>query len=404
MTKKARSLRPTRLGSIEQPVLLTALALITVHLVDLSGLSSLGSVLVVLGLPAIVALTYPRLRRSGRVALALIPGLLTFGTGLVSAGFHTVNFGFEWSDLTGLGYAAGGLALVGLGLGVAIRRAGDQPSVRGRRRALRALGTLVAIPVLFVFLFMPLFFALFISHPIRLPLDSADLGRPYDEVSFKAEDGTRLAGWYVPSRNGAAVIVMHGSGGNRGGSVRHARMYARHGYGVLLFDQRGHGASGGHGNLLGWNAYPDVEAAIDFVQHRPGVRHVAAHGLSMGGEVLLGAAARDRRIEALVSDGAERVEEEAPLSFDTLEAVGGQDAPEPLAEATARIAPRPVLLISSDRRKGESDSNEVFRRSIGASATHWAIPDAGHTAGLRVHPAEYEARAVGFMDRALGLR
>ena len=33
----------------------------------------------------------------------------------------------------------------------------------------------------------------------------------------------------------------------------------------------------------------------------------------------------------------------------------------------------------------------------------WELPDTGHTAGLRTHPAAYERRTVGFLDRALGV-
>jgi hypothetical protein len=47
---------------------------------------------------------------------------------------------------------------------------------------------------------------------------------------------TREAGWYRPSRNGAAVLLVHGGGGDRSGPLRHARMLARHGDGVLLYD------------------------------------------------------------------------------------------------------------------------------------------------------------------------
>ena len=57
--------------------------------------------------------------------------------------------------------------------------------------------------------------------------------RPFDlaheDVSLHTRDGLRLAAWYVPSRNGAAVVVVHGGGGTRNGSERHARMLARAG-------------------------------------------------------------------------------------------------------------------------------------------------------------------------------
>ena len=70
------------------------------------------------------------------------------------------------------------------------------------------------------------------------------------------DDGRKLSAWYVPSRNGAAVLVSHGSGGSRGRLPRHVRMLARHGYGVLALDNPGNGESEGHSNGLGDNAQP----------------------------------------------------------------------------------------------------------------------------------------------------
>jgi hypothetical protein len=34
----------------------------------------------------------------------------------------------------------------------------------------------------------------------------------------------------------------------------------------------------------------------------------------------------------------------------------------------------------------------------------WTFPGAGHTAGLRERPAEYERRVIGFLDRDLQRR
>ena len=48
-------------------------------------------------------------------------------------------------------------------------------------------------------------------------------------VQFTTSDGLLLKGWYVPSRNGAAVISFPG----RASSQQRAKLLARHGYGVL---------------------------------------------------------------------------------------------------------------------------------------------------------------------------
>ena len=102
--------------------------------------------------------------------------------------------------------------------------------------------------------------------------------------------------------------MSHGSGGSRGRLPAHVRMLARHGYGVLALDNPGNGESDGHSNGLGDNAQPGLKAGIDYLAQRPDVQpgRIAGFGLSLGGEVLLEAAAHDRRLAAVVSDGATR--------------------------------------------------------------------------------------------------
>src|SRR5512145_1600765 len=66
----------------------------------------------------------------------------------------------------------------------------------------------------------------------------AELGLTYENITLTTADGLKLKGWYIPSHNQAAVIALHGYGGNRLGALSYAEMLARHDYGVLLYDQR----------------------------------------------------------------------------------------------------------------------------------------------------------------------
>jgi predicted acyl esterase len=75
---------------------------------------------------------------------------------------------------------------------------------------------------------------------------------------------------------------------------------------VLLLDRRGEGASDGDINLYGWNGEPDLRAAIAYLRHRPDVDpdRIGGLGLSVGGELMLQAAAHDRGLRAVVAEGA----------------------------------------------------------------------------------------------------
>ena len=111
---------------------------------------------------------------------------------------------------------------------------------------------------------MPVAIAYVGSHAARSEVPPAQLGTAYEDVTLETSDGLELEGWYVPSRNGAAVIVFPGRSGTR----KQARMLARNGYGVLLYDRRGEGASEGDPNGWGWDFDKDIRAGIDFLKQR----------------------------------------------------------------------------------------------------------------------------------------
>jgi pimeloyl-ACP methyl ester carboxylesterase len=261
-------------------------------------------------------------------------------------------------------------------------------------------------------------FAMQITHAPRWAIQESSLGIPHDEVQIATADGHKLSAWYVPSRNRTAVLLSHGSGGSRERLVAHIRMLARHGYGVLALDNPGNGESEGHANGLGDNAQPGIDAALGWLSRRPDVdpSRIAAYGTSLGGEVVLERAARDPRISAVVADGAARPSDSTDaadvgateqaitwLTMQVVRGVSGTHSAPSLFGLMPRISPRPVLLIAGGAIEPEVVTNRRYRSLGGPNVDLWTVPGAGHTAGLRTRPAEYERRVTGFLDRALGL-
>jgi pimeloyl-ACP methyl ester carboxylesterase len=254
------------------------------------------------------------------------------------------------------------------------------------------------------------------THAPRWEIQDASLDIAHEQVRIDASGGRELSAWYVPSRNGAALLVGHGSGGSRERVLEEIRMLARHGYGVLAFDLFGNGESSGHSNGLGDNAQPAVDAALGWLARRRDVSpdRIGAFGSSLGGEVLLEATARDPRLHAVVSDGAKRPEDDhsiderplnqrvqAALMLHATRAIGGTRAAPSLDGLMPRIAPRPVLLIAAGGDPQEIPVNRRYRDAAGSSAELYEIPDAGHTSGITAHPREYERRVITFLDGAL---
>jgi pimeloyl-ACP methyl ester carboxylesterase len=416
-TAPPRTRRGGGLARLERPLLAGGLALVAAHLLDLALSGPDTTVLGVLGIVAVPAAwvaLQPRLIRPTRFALALVVGLLAIGFGVVSHGLHVVNSGPDWRDLTGVGMIAGGVLL--LASGAAALAAPKGP--RGRHPVLHAAGWVAgAAVVLFVFV-LPLSQVLQILHAPRWAIQEASLGIPHEEVAVPTADGRELSAWWVPSRNGAAVLLMHGSGGSRERVVRHVEMLARHGYGVLALDNPGNGESEGHSNGLGDNAQPAVDAGLDWLSQRDGVDpdRIAGYGLSLGAEVLIEAAARDERLRTVVADGATRPQDAEDaldpaateravtwLMLKGIRGVSGMRTSTSLNPLISKIAPRPVLLVAGGGFKQEIPANRTYREHGGPTTQLYELPEASHTGGLRARPAEYERRATAFLDRALGL-
>jgi fermentation-respiration switch protein FrsA (DUF1100 family) len=334
----------------------------------------------------------------------------------IEAVHYTTHGGPSGDDFTGLLAIPAGLALLGLGLQTLwTSRHRDTGLVRTsvRRGAIALASAFGAI-----FLLFPIGYAYVGTHAARPPVADIDLGSAaVEDVELHTSDGLTLEGSYVPSRNGAAVIVAFG----RKGTQPHARYLARHGYGVLIFDRRGEGESDGDPNPYAWNeGERDLDAAIEFLRDRPDVEpgRIGGLGLSVGGETFLQTAAHNGDLDAVASEGASSRSVGELLSvpggspaavainsvITPATAVFSDAEPPPhLVDLVDEIAPRPMFLIYASKGTGgeEKRANRAFYRAAGGPKAIWEIPEAGHVGGLEARPGEYEQRVTGFFDRSL---
>jgi len=408
----------------QRSLFLLGTALVAVHVADdnflqppagTSPADHLAGGLVPIVLLAAAAWGYGRVRAGWRGLLALVVGILGVGIGGIEAGYYTTAVGPSGDDFTGLLAIPAGLLLVGLGavtLWQSRRRDGTMLRRVIRRALLTVAGALAAF-----FVVQSVLFAYAITHIARAEVPANELGVAHENVSFTTSDGLQLHGWYIPSRNGAAVVDFPG----RLGTQAHARMLARHGYGVLLFDRRGEGASEGAGNMLGWGGDKDIIAAVDWLKKRPDVDpdRIGGIGFSVGGELMLEAAAKDPDLAAVVSDGAG-----ARQLHEDKKAFSGRDfwtmspafavmtgavtvfsdtaPPATLTDLVPRIAPRPLLFIwAPDGGNATEVLTPEYHRVAGPNASLWAIPHAQHIKGIEAQPRAYERRVVAFFDDAL---
>ena len=368
----------------------------------------LAAALVPLALLSAAAASYPRLQPGARAALAAVLGVLSIEGGALAIADVSRGPG-RAADWTGFFLWPAGLALCGLAM-VELRR----PSKRSGHRYLRR-GSIAVASVLAAFsLVLPVGLALYATHRPRADVAAADLGAPYRTVTVRTSDGLDLAGWYVRSRNGAAVISFP----TRVGKLDQTRMLVRHGYGVLVLDMRGYEGSDGSPNAFGWGATKDIDAGVAWLRRQLDVQagRIGGIGFSVGGEQMLEAAADNPHLRAVVSEGAgERSVRETlmygwraalavPMSTvktAALAVLSGTAPPPSLEDVAARISPRSLLLIYAGRGAGGEDLNAAFYRAAAQPKAIWRIPEARHVGGLNARPREYERRVVGFFDEAL---
>jgi uncharacterized protein len=399
-----------------------AIAVIALHVLDdnfvqpqpgTSATDHLVSGLVPLAGLALAAWAYPRLRGGRQGALALVLGVFGIVVG-IEAVHYTSTVGASGDDFTGLLAIPAGVLLLGLGvvtLWRTRRNDGGRPWRYGRRALFGGAGVLVTVLIV-----LPVGLGYITTHTGRSVVPDNRLGVAHEDVSFETADGLELHGWYIPSRNGAAVIAFPG----RNGPQRPARMLARHGYGVLLFDRRGEGKSEGEPNSWGWGGDADIKAAIRYLQQRDDVEpgRIGGIGLSVGGELMLEAAAETDELAAVVSEGAgarvfsEEMREDltpvekaimAPSAWmkqASIATFSNQSPPTDLRDLVGRIAPRPLLLIAAPKYGVGEELNRGYAEAAGDTATLWEIPESRHTGGIEARPAEYERRVVGFFDAA----
>jgi hypothetical protein len=410
-------------GSRESTLFRLAIALIAVHVIDdnfvqpqpgTSAGDHLVSGLVPLAVLGLAAWAYPRLPGLWRGAIALALGVLAIAAS-IEAVHYTNKVGASGDDFTGLLCIPAGLLLLGLGvvtLWRTRRTEGNRPWRYGRRALLGAAGVLAA-----ALLLVPIGLAYITTHVGRPVVPDNDLRVAYEDVSFTTSDGLKLVGWYIPSKNGAAVIAFPG----RKGPQEKARMLARHGYGVLLFDRRGEGKSDGEPNSWGWGGTEDVKAAAAYLQRRPDVQpnRIGGLGLSVGGEMMLDAASNTKSLAAVVSEGAgarmftEEMDQDLPPFEKATNAVpawikqasiavfSNQSPPTNLKELVPRISPRAMFLIAAPNAPTGEDLNRGYYKAAGEPKALWEIPESKHVGGQEARPREYERRVIGFFNRTL---
>jgi alpha-beta hydrolase superfamily lysophospholipase len=213
------------------------------------------------------------------------------------------------------------------------------------------------------------------------------LGASTQRVSFRADDGTTLAGtWYEPSlRPAPAVILVHMLQKSRRDWDPLASRLAGEGIGALAFDLRGHGeSSGGAGDYAAM--VQDVRAARRFLASRSDVTpsRIAIAGASIGANLAALAAADDPTIVSLV------------LLSPSLDYRGLR-----IEAAVRKYGARPVLLVVSDDDGYATRSARDLQKAGGGIRETMVLSRAGHGTTMLLRDPDLSRRLVEWFRRTL---
>lgn len=298
-----------------------------------------------------------------------------------------------------------------------------------RRKAIR-----IAIITCRVYLIVSLAGAILLMesalHPAKLPLEQkttlVSLARQsskqgVEDVSVIAADGIVLRAWFVaPDHpNGNAVILLHGVGDNREGTISYAPLLLEAGYAVLLPDSRAHGESGGNRATYGLLESADISRWSQWIQSRLRSQScVDLLGESMGAALAIQAARLPMNCSVVAEApfasfreiGYERIAQSFRMKIAVSHVVAwpmvniaflyarlryGYNLNDASPEKQLSASQVPTLLITgtADDNIPPRHSEQILRASKSGSEL-WHVHGAGHTGAMSTAPAEFQQRVL----------
>ena len=246
-----------------------------------------------------------------------------------------------------------------------------------------------------------------------------DYNLPFEDVTITNPEGMKLVGWFIPSENGAVIIMQHGYKSTRSELLNEAEMMHRHGYGVLVTSIRAHDYSEGELITLGVYEVNDMEAWYQYLLTRDDIdpHKIGILGNSYGGMLSIQFAAQNKNIKAVVTNCAFSSMTDTvatsvkhftglpefpfvPLIVFWAEQQTGIKIEE--IDATKwipLISPRPVFLMQGGADTVISPSSgQALYNAAGEPKELWFDPELGHVEFDKEHAEEYEARVTAFFD------
>ncbi len=246
-----------------------------------------------------------------------------------------------------------------------------------------------------------------IYHPVRYPQGDWDPSSPWftrDDLTFEAEDGVRLHGWYARSHDnptGVVILFFPGNAGNITHRFDNIERLAQRGADVFIPSYRGYGRSEGRPSEPG--LYRDADAAYRVVTERLEVppARIVVFGRSLGSAVAVDLASRREVagviLEAPFTSARDMAREMLPVL--PLERVI-RSRFDSLAKIDRIAAPLLVVHGRLDRIVPYEHGQRLYAAAEEPKA-FYPITGAGHNDTYQVGGEDYFARLQSFWERAV---
>jgi pimeloyl-ACP methyl ester carboxylesterase len=207
-----------------------------------------------------------------------------------------------------------------------------------------------------------------------------------------------------PDSPSGGVVILHGADSVKENHFDFARACAAGGLAALVFDVRGHGASGG---ALDGRAIDDVAVMAAVLRDRAGVDAIGLRGSSMGGYLALVAARAARAAAVVAICPATAAGLAVGLRARRFGFAADREGLTALLDAhdeteAARALAVPLLLLHA---QGDEVVPVELSRALHAAApaSRLVVVPGGHHRSIQ-HDPELQGEAVRFLGRALGPR
>lgn len=248
---------------------------------------------------------------------------------------------------------------------------------------------------------------------------------PFEEVSFKNEEGLNLKGWFIPSskQSDKTIMFLHGWGQNKGNLLSNTIFLREKGFNLFYFDFRGSGESAQGPSSIGYLETKDALSALDYLcSAKPKEsKYIGIYGLSMGAAVAVYTAAHRKEVQCIIAEACyysyEKVvarwaynHKKVPyfpliplILFFARKRLGINPEDYSPKNNIKKLGKKPILIINGflDTLALRHDARELF-----LAAQHpkqlWLIPGAGHTDCAQSAGHQYQKRLEEFFIKNLG--